>query len=66
MLKQVQHNTTAWFWFFVIPNLFLDLFIGFKNLGAKAPPCGRGSLFPQLLPILYTKPKPCIPSVTII
>jgi len=29
---------------FVIPNLFRDLGFGFKNLGFKAPPCGRGSL----------------------
>jgi len=29
---------------FVIPNLFRDLGFGFRNLGFKTPPCGRGSL----------------------
>jgi len=42
MLKRVQHDNRVWFSFFVIPNLFRDL--GFKNLGFKAPPCGRGNL----------------------
>ncbi len=42
---KVQHDNRVWFSFFVIPNLFRDL--GFKNLGFKAPPCGRGSLLSQ-------------------
>ena len=44
MLKQVQHDMRFGSGFFVIPNLFRDLGFRFKNLGFKAPLCGRGSL----------------------
>ena len=37
MLKQVQGLSNSIY-------RFLDLVFGFKNLGSKAPPCGRGSL----------------------
>ena len=54
MLKQVQHDMTVWFWSFCHPEPGPELdsgsidfsisFFGFKNLGVKAPTCGRGSL----------------------
>ncbi len=60
MLKQVQHDITVRFWSFCHPEpgpehvsgstiSGSDLGFGFKNLGFKAPPCGRGSLFPALI-----------------
>ena len=41
---------------FVIPNLVRDLGFGFKNLGFKAPPSGRGSLLRKFI-FPYESPK---------
>jgi hypothetical protein len=55
MLKQVQHDMTFWFWSLCHPEPgpeassgsidFGISVLGLENLGFKAPPCGRGSLF---------------------
>jgi hypothetical protein len=53
MLNQVQHDMTVRFWSSCHPEPGPELNSGstisrslfwFKNLGVKAPPCGRGSL----------------------
>ena len=44
MLKRV-HDKTDFELVFVIPNLFRDLGVGFREFRFNAPPCDQGSLF---------------------
>jgi hypothetical protein len=60
MLKRVQYDSMVWLLFFCHPepgpelnsgsNDFGISVLGLKNLGFKAPPCGRGSLLWFIIP----------------